>query len=391
MSWWVVQSSAIESRLVGPPLDQWMVWWAWVQPMGVSQPGNTQPPSRTRRARCCAGVAVRTARPIWRISWAEVVTKVWMVGLQRSRQRLLSASLAVPARTSPRWPRIRRNQSREVSPPGGACDTTNGSAGLAGLAGLLFLSSLRPFVGTSRSFGVGAGPRPAAVPPAAGSSAGGSPAAAASAGGSPAAGTSAAVSPAAGTSAAGTSAAVPPAAGSSGGGSPTAGCWALRSAGLVVLVVAGMGAASMSRLMWVTGPPVDCSEEPRRNRSSNARARRTARVGTLRSGVRFVSRRAWRYNRSVWASTNCRISSAVDPVKVPFRSTRPSRVSDRNTLSSCSTAGSGPSVSNRAHTADSSRRHEPNRRPVTRPNSSSWRSTNAVSVRSLEARTSAAQ
>jgi hypothetical protein len=56
-------SSARLARSVGPPCSQWRRWWASHQATGRSQPGNTQPPSRTASDLRCAAETTRVVRP----------------------------------------------------------------------------------------------------------------------------------------------------------------------------------------------------------------------------------------------------------------------------------------------------------------------------------------
>ena len=61
---WRGQISAPFSRLVGPPLTQWMRWWASAQAASAVQPGMVQPLSRSRIAASRPPVNSRLARPM---------------------------------------------------------------------------------------------------------------------------------------------------------------------------------------------------------------------------------------------------------------------------------------------------------------------------------------
>jgi Flp pilus assembly protein TadB len=88
------------SRSVGPPSSQWTRWWASHQARGRSQPGKTQPPSRTARAVRWAGWTTRVVRPTSR-GWVGAPPRTGgsraAAGPQPGGQVLVAAGLAVVA------------------------------------------------------------------------------------------------------------------------------------------------------------------------------------------------------------------------------------------------------------------------------------------------------
>jgi hypothetical protein len=83
----------------GPPCSQWRRWWASHQAGGRSQPGNTQPPSRTTSAVRWAGETARVARP---------TSSGWVAGPPRPGGSTASAA----------WRRSASPPAAPVSDPG---------------------------------------------------------------------------------------------------------------------------------------------------------------------------------------------------------------------------------------------------------------------------------
>ncbi len=124
--WWRWQSSARLSRVVGPPRDHQVTWWASHSEGGVVQPGQTQPRSRAARAVCWAAVASRprvsiaSTRPaVSRTTRSMTASHAIRVSAPRST-RSPSVVVAAPAPSAPAsWSGVVTTTTRGT-PPGPA-------------------------------------------------------------------------------------------------------------------------------------------------------------------------------------------------------------------------------------------------------------------------------
>ena len=92
---------------VRPPCVQWTMWWPSHRSGGRSQPGNTQPPSRTVRARRCAGLMSRWLRPRSRISPSTPTTTRRITASHAICCTVAGSMIGPPAMRAPPRPSLR--------------------------------------------------------------------------------------------------------------------------------------------------------------------------------------------------------------------------------------------------------------------------------------------
>ena len=101
-TWWcALHNSTRFHSSVGPRSSQWMTWWASHHDSGRSQPGNTQPPSRTTRAVRCAVVTVRVRRPT-SSTWLVPPMTAGMTPESQARRRTVAGVSGTPSEVSQR-------------------------------------------------------------------------------------------------------------------------------------------------------------------------------------------------------------------------------------------------------------------------------------------------
>ena len=131
--WWWPHRRARLSRLVSPPVAQWVMWWAWHIRGGLRQLGKVQCRSRRISAVQMVAVTRRRRRPMSRTSpW--VPRTAGMISASQASRRRVSGGRSVPSAVVPTpvpvlarsflrvwWSRVTRSRAGVPWVSGGRC------------------------------------------------------------------------------------------------------------------------------------------------------------------------------------------------------------------------------------------------------------------------------